>query len=216
MAVRDYITEDIEVTEASVVQGRDGDRWQIKGQIKSLSQYPSGPFFMDYKGEVIRKGDHRRVQLARGNLKQGKTGDKDWDYFWELVEWDTDEAPQSISQGKVVETPDLDRRIAWNSAVNNAVHLHGASPPDGVQWGVIREWANILYDIITAGPPQNHAPEASDEMDGDEPETADQIPGRHCAIPEHNSALLAKVPNSDRLGHPYRVDGTTHWCYGAS
>lgn len=168
--MRDTIIETITVESATVTAGRDGDRWKIMAQVPSLkSRYPIGPLWKDVvPGEMIKQGDVVTVELQRGNQKSNTTGQHEYDFFWELDQWGTDKAPTptpaasapapTASGGSGYE--DRGRQIAWNSAVNNAVHLYGPFHGDGPveeSWRIITEYAGRLYDIIIAGPPDDPA-----------------------------------------------------------
>ena len=70
----------------------------------------------------------------------------------------------------------LQTRIAWNSAVNNAVHGLSAkylSSDLPFQYDAIVEQATMIYDIITAGPPASvpalPPSEAADELKAPDP-----------------------------------------------
>ena len=174
MPLRDYITEMVTIQEAS----EDGKRWTIKVDVPSMrSKYPIGPLWKDYvDGERIHKGDQVNVKIVRGKLKKaGSYEDADFGYFWELAEWDTDAPPQSVANGQVVKTlesqDDRDTRIAWNSSINNAVHLVGTDnrvldDPELLRYEIVLR-ATIIYDLITAGPPQAEPPpDWQDPRDG--------------------------------------------------
>lgn len=169
--MRSIIVDNIEVTEASITEDRSGgDIWEIRGNVPSIgSQYPTGPLRMPAKNLLVKKGQVVRVKLLRGKPKRGKEGSEhEWDQWWEIAPngWGTTEeepgpAEQSSAARGNGSTPrgngaapsprpsgERDTQIAWNSAVNNAVHLHGPGEPD---WPVIRTHAQVLYGIITNG-----------------------------------------------------------------
>ena len=112
------------------------------------------------------------VWIVRGNLKSGKEGQYSTDFFWNL---------KSLTQGTGVATPipaasnggadsprgDLGTRIAWNSAINNAVQLVIADPKNEIfsepfLASRIKSAAEIVYALIISGPPQQQAPDATE------------------------------------------------------
>jgi hypothetical protein len=189
MTLRDRITEEITIKSASL----EGDRWKITADIPSMhSQHDIGPIWKPYEeGEQMPTKTRVRVTLARGKLKKiGSYEDRDYGHYWELVPggWNTTAeltplptAPTfSTNGGGGSSRPDWevqkDLRIAWNSSINNSVHLHGPCAPGeapGYAW--IHTNAKEIYNMIVAGPPQEGAepayPDAT-EMGSDAPEMA--------------------------------------------
>lgn len=101
------------------------------------------------------------LTLERGSLKQGKDGSKEYDYFWNLATiGPAQDAPATATESThSPQTPrgDVDTRIAWNSAINNAVHcmgMDGDLVENREQWlAGVRTLAGEIYAMITAGPP---------------------------------------------------------------
>lgn len=113
------------------------------------------------------------VSIQRGNLKNGKSGQYNTDYFWNLAGINqgngqrtappATDRPQQAPTNGAQPRGDLDTRIAWNSAVNNAVHLYRSQDADTVEpWETIKHWAVEIYTIITAGPPGEEPPQWRD------------------------------------------------------
>lgn len=230
--MRDTIIEDITIESATVTQGRDGDQWKITAQVPSLrSKYPVGPLWKQVKAnELLKKGDRSRVRLTRGTQKSNTSGDHEYDYFWELAEWNV-QADLTPAQ-----PASIDQRIAWNSAINNAVALLAPSydrndSPQVLQ-GDILSLAHIIYGVITGGPQEmpGKAPESHAQPPGEEPlpfepeaparaikaKPRDIAPGTDvCSIPEHNQTPLLTVAGTGRKGHPFKnAKNQTEMCYG--
>src|SRR3990167_4620203 len=120
--------------------------WKLPGSKFELVLY--GQDWDDIEGWNV--GDCPLISINRGNLKDGKEGKYTSDYFWDLADISAGESrtePQKVIRTQGAASPsnsdrdqgDINQRIAWNSAVNNAVHLHGPVPGDGegVSWGAI-------------------------------------------------------------------------------
>ena len=151
--------------------------------------------------EQFKVNDVPDVVIQQGSLKRGKEGNKTYDYYWNLV---------SIARGSGVPTPtpvassgghygseqvvdgkiqlSLDNRIAWNSAVNNAVHTLGPdqdlmSRKDDIDdllmhLAEVKLLAMEYFKIITTGLPQQEpAPEWRDPRDGPITQTEDDATG---------------------------------------
>jgi len=129
---------------------------------------------------------------ARGCKKQSKAkqeetgqeyydGSIDWMWQWDVIQILDHEptplpTPTFSTNGGGSGRGDLDQRIAWNSSINNSVHLHGPCAPGqapGFAW--IHTNAKEIYNMIVAGPPQEEAepayPDAT-EMGSGGPEMA--------------------------------------------
>jgi|TARA_Y100000310_G_C20676131_1_gene813152 hypothetical protein len=69
-------------------QGRDGsNQLSVYANIPALgSQYPTGPLWVAEEDAPV-VGQAYTVQIRKGNLKKGKDGSRDWDYWWEVDVW---------------------------------------------------------------------------------------------------------------------------------
>lgn len=225
MPVRDYITEDITIDSAS----KQTDRWKIYANIPSMgSQHPIGPIWKDIlEGEDFRGGDRLRVSLVRGKVKKaGSYEEKEYGYFWEIAPdgWDTTAAPTlapaassggyktaaEMSDQEIYDTANsLQTRIAWNSAVNNAVHLHGPVNEEIQHPNLtfIQETARDIYYFINAGPPASEpAPEWRDPRDGPDAFALTDEPTVH--QPAQLGVDFAK-PNAERQARKVQTASET-------
>jgi hypothetical protein len=65
-----------------------GTQLSVYAHIPALgSQYPTGPLWVDEANMPV-VGNEYTVQIRKGNLKKDKDGSRDWDYWWEVEEWD--------------------------------------------------------------------------------------------------------------------------------
>jgi hypothetical protein len=157
------ITDDAVVESATTEKKNDSIQWVIKAVCPQISQYAQTLWKAVEDGEVISKGETYRVTLRQGSLKRDKTGDKIYDFYWDLVTWNDTAAPVSqpqaasngTSSGGGSISPDEARRYSWPQAVNCAVHIlsarRGADDPK-IDRTDIREVAGLVYEVITAGP----------------------------------------------------------------
>ena len=87
-----------------------GLQWGIKAKIDGVSgNYPTGFFasLSQITGDDPYKGLQVRCTLSRGNLKSGKTGQYQDNYYWDLVEWNT--------EAELTSLPPLDQG-AWGQS----------------------------------------------------------------------------------------------------
>ena len=212
MTVRDYLTEEVTIESASIEDSRDGDRWKMMVQIPSMrSNYPTGPIWKKVEdGERIKTGDKVVCKLVRGKLKTpGAYEDADFGYYWELSEWATSDAPtvSTASNGtsNAAPTPQsgdtLAQRIAWNSAINNAVTLFSHSEIrkddwlDVLDYEKIKHIAGRVYNMILAGPPQDEPePVYRDPRDGPE---ATEMPVQPVPAPVASKLQRPPAKSSD-------------------
>lgn len=157
----------ITVREVASTVGRDDTpQWKLTCEVP-YSQYP-GIFwvdkaaFPDIGAETAGPFDAR---LTVGALQDGKNPEQIYNYRLYLDDIQpagtlVQQAPPERQQTRQVSRTEaqdsgmsIDERIAWNSAVNNAVHLHGPviSGTD-VKWENIYAWAHAIYGMIRQGP----------------------------------------------------------------
>ena len=87
--------ETITVESATKMQGRNGVQWQVKMLIPKISKYATPSFMpVEWADEIIAGTSHR-VGLTKGNLKNGKSGQYDSDYYWNITSWDTTDSSRS-------------------------------------------------------------------------------------------------------------------------
>ena len=104
-------------------QNDDGTtRYQVSANIPEISKYPM-PLFVTAPSAPV-PGTTLKVALRKGRLKQGKDGQYDNHYWWDVVDWDVSDEE---SPGRPVPTPspqnpvapvtnDIDRRNAERQA----------------------------------------------------------------------------------------------------
>jgi hypothetical protein len=62
------------------------------------SRFPTGPLWVA-EGAQPKVGEEYTVRLRKGNLKDGRAGGENWDYWWEVDEWDVQGvAPDPVQQ----------------------------------------------------------------------------------------------------------------------
>ena len=147
--------------------GMESAAWALRLSIPEISDYPL-PMQMagDGAGEII-KGSVHRVRIKRGRLKQNKTGERDYDYWWDLVEWDTG-APlperEADSAGNSRASQDGYRRsvevMNWIAALEIAARRTAQGSVDE-----LAAEAGAIYALIVAGPPES---DSKTQPDGDE------------------------------------------------
>ena len=128
------------------IAGSDGKHW--------YSSFDSASW------EALLKGKAFQVLYSTKDNPSGGNPFRNVEW-WKEVELEDTPAPVASNTGgppsNTGGTPDnslsIDKRIAWNSSVNNAVHLHGPVGEDGWNRDAILSWAEGIYAIITTGPP---------------------------------------------------------------
>jgi hypothetical protein len=151
-------------------------------------------------------GDKVKATLTRGNLKQGKSGSKTYDYFWNLesLEHTSESTPAPAQREAQAPAVSVDLRIAWNSAVNNAVQLHGPCPnAEAINWNGLRENAEKLYSLIVGGPNVTKV--------SDRPISADKKAAPLAGIAKMKELNLARIDeDGEELASPLNVADYIH------
>ena len=81
-------------------QQRDGtSQLSVYADIPAMgSKFPTGPLWVAEATQPI-VGAEYTVRLRKGNLKDGRAGGENWDYWWEVDEWDVQGvAPDPVQQ----------------------------------------------------------------------------------------------------------------------
>ena len=133
------VTLAVEGIKATTPQADGTIRYQISAVIPEISKFPV-PLFVT-TSPAPAPGQTYNVSLTKGKLKQGKTGQYDNEYYWDVAAWGVDgatAAPQpAISQSAggaafAAPTNDIDRRRAEDArafrrrdALNAAVTYAG-------------------------------------------------------------------------------------------
>jgi len=73
----------LEIRSAAKVEGNRGPQWQLEAKYP-FSQYPQKGWIDREEGSEIAPGTYW-CGVERGALKDGKSGEKDYDYFWNIV-----------------------------------------------------------------------------------------------------------------------------------
>ena len=70
--------------------------WALKLFVPSLGmkQYSTPTSMAAVWAHDLISGETHMAKLARGRLKDAKEGKYDSDYWWDIVEWDTAQAPE--------------------------------------------------------------------------------------------------------------------------
>lgn len=103
----------------------------------------------------LERGQQYSLVLERQNKKKAEyDGNRDWMYYWGITGIADGAAPrQTTTTSESWGT--LDERIAWNSAINNAVHFL-AAPYEEMKLSIwlkeVDGIANSLYPLIRRGP----------------------------------------------------------------
>jgi hypothetical protein len=136
----------------------------------------------------LERGKQYSLILERQNKKKADhSGERDWMFYWGLVGIADGAAAQQAARATDGAAPrqqttttseswgSLDERIAWNSAINNAVHATPYAEMMLNAW--IREVddvANSLYPLIRRGPlpPAEDVPQGSPEAPDEDGEGA--------------------------------------------
>ena len=113
----------------------------------------------------LERGQQYSLVLERQNKKKADySGDRDWMFYWGITSIaDADDAQQAerptsgAAPRQTTTTSEswasLDERIAWNSAINNAVHaIPYAEMKLSVWLKKIDGVAHVLYPLIRRGP----------------------------------------------------------------
>jgi len=80
-------------------QQRDGtSQLSVYADIPAMgSKFPTGPLWVAESAQPI-VGQEYTARLRKGNLKDGRAGGENWDYWWEVDEWDVQDAPDPVQQ----------------------------------------------------------------------------------------------------------------------
>ena len=111
----------------------------------------------------LERGQQYNLILERQNKKKAEyDGSRDWMYYWGITgiaDGDAAQRTETATTGtaprQTAPTPSasLDERIAWNSAINNAVSAVPFERDAVVDWTVeIRNVAHHIYTLIRRGP----------------------------------------------------------------
>ena len=159
--IGETIVADITVEAATkrLRQTRQGEiaEWALRLFVPALGikQY-SAPIFMDAVwAKEIFAGETHRVKLRRGRLKEGKEGNYDSDYFWELEEWDTEESVPPSANSSQDEWRRSKEEMRWTEALHMATQfLRVSFEPGNTNLDVdLRVIAEPIYRAIIEGPP---------------------------------------------------------------
>ena len=188
------VTLAVEGIKATTPQKDGTTRYQISAVIPEISKFPV-PLFVT-TSPAPAPGQTYNVSLTKGKLKQGKTGQYDNEFYWDVAAWDVGGATaapqparsQSAGGAAFVAPPnDIDRRRAEDArafrrrdALNAAVAF--ANTPSGS--ADVIEFANVFFDWLnqqpdTQDPPQAPEPPAEQRI---EPEGT-KPPGRIIILP---------------------------------
>lgn len=136
----------IQTTIQSKGKARSGDGWMLVLAYKMPgSNYETTLYGKDWElVENFNPGDPVTAVLARGRVKEGKDGSRDYNYFWDLVDLtaleDTKEPPTTQAQG----TKDTAAQVE--------------SPQDPIQERIERGMAfNAAYTILAQRPVNDEA-----------------------------------------------------------
>ena len=95
----------INVVSCASVQGNRGPQWDVSADVPSLSQYPTHFYLnQDEYPEGIQLGQYQ-VIINRGNLRRGKDGTHDYDYYWNIQDWAADPAQATPAQTQQPQAP---------------------------------------------------------------------------------------------------------------
>jgi len=136
----------------------------------------------------LERGQQYNLILERENKKKAEyDGERDWMFYWGLVgiaDGDAAQQAETTTNGaaprQTAPTPSvsLDERIAWNSAINNAVSAVPFERDAVVDWTVeIRIVAHHIYTLIRMGPSPDMAVDDAPSEPPESPE-APEAPER--------------------------------------
>jgi len=135
----------------------------------------------------LERGQQYSLIMERQNKKKADyDGERDWMYYWGITGIADGAPPQQAERPTNGAAPrqttttseswgTLDERIAWNSAINNAVH---ATPYAEMMLSVwiteVDSIANSLYPLIRRGPlpPEEDVPQGGSEAPDEDGEGA--------------------------------------------
>ncbi len=120
------------------IAGKDGKHWYSSLNASSW--------------DALEKGSTWEVWYSEKENDRGGAPHRNI-YYWKEVPMDPATTEQ-VSE-VVASHNDRDRRITWNSAVNNAVHLFASGrvfEGSADDWMIIGDWAEVLYELIIDGP----------------------------------------------------------------
>ena len=179
--------------------------WGIRAFIPSLGiKDYSTPFIIpgDAAAEIMA-GDVVMCKLRRGKLKAEKDGRYDTHFFWDCVEWNTQESPPSPGPaggaGPSTSSQDEYRRskeeMRWTEALGLAIQISQVllrgTTSDGRDSphleALVLDRANWFYKAIVAGPPQELPQDAPTEA-AEPPEAPEMSQG-----PPWTTVIPAKV-----------------------
>lgn len=218
------------VESASKAQGKNGLQWQLKVLVPEISKFAM-PLYLDtaLAPSDILAGQPATLTIRKGKLKKGKTGQYNSDYYWDIVQWGAgpvSQAPAPTTAPQQQQAPSsIDERIAWNSAINNAVTSIGTvmvMDDDARQWSVymrvIEGRANAIYALIRRGPtpaPYTDTGEAPTQAPSSPQETPKQTQGNR-SIADLLGVPFQEMTDSEQalLIPSFWKSIRTHWKLG--
>ena len=209
--IGETIVAEIEIESATKRQRQTASgeliEWALRIFVPALGiRQFSTPTSMDAAwAPEIMAGEKHVVTLRRGRLKADKTGAWDSDYFYDLIEWDT-EQPVPI-QASSTRPEDGYRRSATEMRWTEAIHAANVrlAPRDDASLHDVEVMAGSFYAMILHGPPT--------ELPTTAPETPDQ-PAPVVAEEEELLCTIHKVPPDGYLasGLEYHIVGAGARC----
>ena len=213
--------------------------WGIRAFIPSLGMKDySTPFIIPRDAAEIMAGDTVICKMRRGKLKAEKDGRYDTHFFWDCVEWNTQESPPSPvpsgGSGPSNSPQDDFRRskeeMRWTEALGMATQAWQAifANSPSAAWSQAAVEAAIMdkaiwyYQAIVAGPPQEMPPAGPTEA-AEPPEVPTLVvallSGTKCPVSGHGGMPLNLVQGDPRPKHPVYIyvqgiRSLDHWCYG--
>lgn len=213
------VTVTVDRVEDDNSKERDGMmNWKTYAFIPELGikQYPA---VLWISGDRPTKGTTLKANLRKGNLKKGKDGQYDNNYFWDVVNWDVQDGAPATATGKrynasgvaasaAVSAPSdpvrasIEAQVALKAAVEMVGSQHGLTVEDAIT--DVTSYAGAFYraiqdvQIIQADAPQ---PAAQPQNQAKGTET----PGEIIKLP--NQVSVADVMDGGAFGKAATVVG---------
>jgi hypothetical protein len=192
------VTLTVEGIKATTPQEDGTTRYQISAVIPEISKFPM-PLFVTTAPAPV-PGQTLTASLTKGKLKQGKTGQYDNEFYWDVAAWDVGGAatspqpassqstggaafaapPNDIDRRRAEDARAFRRRDALNAAVDFLKTAGASSPIQALEFAdTFFAWLNQRPEPDTQDPPQAPEPPAQQQS---EPEGT-KPPGKIIIVP---------------------------------
>jgi hypothetical protein len=165
--VGDEINTTVTIESVKETEGRNGGQWELEVKWPWSVKYSDRVWLDQNTFEKPSFGTHNVVAYCRSQ-KDNNDGSQGWMFRWGILEFGDDGGQQDQRPARPQSTPApasgsnyayqhaRDKRITWNSAVNNAVNIWCAcrtmDSDHPLEYAQIQAIAQRIYAMVHAGP----------------------------------------------------------------